>query len=391
MRSYGREYVVGLVFFLLLGSLGVITFVLGRDVFKSSEQVTFRFDDVAGLTKGSDVWINGLPSGTIKDISITREGIVAATASLHNKLEDLDLGKGVSVEVKDKSTLGGSVIAITTLRSAVAGAPKSLEEIQSRTWSAKAGGFASVGAGAVEKLVQASEEKPAFLGKALLGDQGVKDLDESLSELKTTIKDLREWLDSADKKDSVLAVLLRDPETGKKVRETVDNIHDITAKANGGEGLVGKLLSDQETTRKFDRIMDGLDTFSAGMKNKDGSLYKLMNDGTLFDSAKGAVEDIRKFTSGLEDEKGTLWRVVHDPKLADDLASTVSNAKSTFEDIKGLVGDVRAGKGTLGKLVTDDSLYDDLRSTLNSLKRTFEEGRENAPILTFAGFLFRAF
>src|SRR5258706_108462 len=198
MRSYGREYVVGLVFFLLLGSLGVITFVLGRDVFKSSEQVTFRFDDVAGLTKGSDVWINGLPSGTIKDISITREGIVAATASLHNKLEDLDLGKGVSVEVKDKSTLGGSVIAITTLRSAVAGAPKSLEEIQSRTWSAKAGASASGGGGPVEKPGQAAGEKPVFVGKARLGDQGVKALDEGPPELRTPINARREWLASAE-------------------------------------------------------------------------------------------------------------------------------------------------------------------------------------------------
>ncbi len=391
MRTYGREFTVGVVFFLLLGALGVITFKLGAAELKSTQQVTLRFDDVAGLTEGSEVWINGLPSGTVREIGIDPDGTVVATAHLHNKLDALDLKNGVNVEVKDKSSLGGSVVAITTLRKAVAAAPKTMDEIQARTWSAKAGGFASVGAGAVDKLVQASEEKPAFLGKALLGDDGVKDLNQSLSDLKTTIKDLREWLDAADKKDSVLAVLLRDPETGRKVRETVDSIHDLTAKANGGEGLIGKLLNDAEATRKFDRILDGLDTFSAGLKNKDGSLSKFMNDGTLFDNAKGAVEDIRKFTGGLGDEKGTLHLLMHDEKFAGDLTSTVASAKSSFEDLKGLVGDVRAGKGTLGKLLTDDTLYEDLKSTLNTLKRTFEEGRENAPILTFAGFLFRAF
>jgi phospholipid/cholesterol/gamma-HCH transport system substrate-binding protein len=391
MRSYGREFTVGIVFFMLLGALGVITFKVSAAQFKSMEQVTFKFDDVAGLTEGSEVWINGLPSGTVREIGIDPDGTVVATAHLHNKLDALDLTKGVNVEVKDKSTLGGSVVAITTMRKAVAAAPKSLEEIQARVWSARAGGFASVGAGAVEKLVQASEEKPAFLGKALLGEDGVKDLNESLSSLKATIKDLREWLDAADKKDSVLAVLLRDPETGRKVRETVDSIHDLTAKANGGEGLIGKLLNDPETAKRFDRIVDRVDTFTEGLKNKDGTLYKLLNDGTLFDNAKGAVDDIRKFTGGLNDEKGTLHLLVHDEKFAGDLTSTVSNAKLSFEDLRGLIADVRGGKGTLGKLLTDDTLYDDLKSTLNTLKRTFEEGRENAPILTFAGFLFRAF
>src|SRR5688572_22421308 len=114
MRSQGREFIVGIVFVLLLGALGVITFVLGNDAFQRKERVEFRFDDAAGLTTGSEVWLNGLPSGTVKEIAIAPDGTVTAIAGLKHRLGDLDLSKGVLVEVKEKSSLGGAIVSITT-------------------------------------------------------------------------------------------------------------------------------------------------------------------------------------------------------------------------------------------------------------------------------------
>jgi ABC-type transporter Mla subunit MlaD len=391
MRPMGREFIVGIVFFLLLGALGTITLVLGADVLKSTEQVAFKFDDVAGLSEGSEVWINGLPAGVVREVTIDRGGIVTASARMRHRVASLDLSRGVHVEIKEKSSLGGTVVAITTLKSKGKDSPTSKEAIEARIWTARAGGFASIGDAAVDKMVEASEETPGFLGKALLGDKGLEDLNGSLAELKKTVESLRTWIDGADRKDSVLAVLLNDPDTGRKVRETVDSIHDITAKANTGQGLLGKLLNDEATSQKFDRILDGLDTFSAGLKNKEGSLYRFMNEGSLFENADKAVADIRKFTDGLNDEKGALHLLVHDEKFAEDLSSTIGSAKGAVEDLRSVLGDVRSGKGTLGKLVNDPALYDDLKGAINSIQRSFEESRENAPILTFAGFLFRAF
>lgn len=391
MRPMGREFIVGIVFFLLLGALGTITLLLGADVLKSTEQVAFKFDDVAGLTEGSEVWINGLPAGVVREVTIDKGGIVTAAARMRHKVASLDLSRGVHVEIKEKSSLGGTVVSITTLKSKAKDSPTTKEALEARIWTARAGGFASVGEGAVETMVAASESNPAFLGKALFGDQGIKNLNETVDELKKAVESLRTWIDGADRKDSVLAVLLNDPDTGRKVRETVDSIHDITAKANSSSGLLGKLLTDEATSQKFDRILDGLDTFSAGLKNKEGSLYRFMNEPGLFENVDRAVADIRRFTDGLNDEKGALHLLVHDPKFAEDLSSTVGSAKGAVEDLRLVLGDVRAGKGTLGKLVNDPALYDDLKGAINSIQRTFEESRENAPILTFAGFLFRAF
>jgi phospholipid/cholesterol/gamma-HCH transport system substrate-binding protein len=391
MRSHGREFIVGIVFFLLLGALGVITFALDNDAFRSTEKVTFRFDDVAGLTTGSEVWLNGLPSGTVKEISIAPDGTVSATAHMRHKLGDLDLSKGVAVEVKDKSSLGGAIIAITTSRVANPKLPKTAADAASRVWSAKAGGLAAVGETVVDKFVKASDDSPAFLGKALVGPQGIEDFNAAIKDLRDTVASIKTWSKEVDEGKGTLGLLIKDQETRDNVKGFIADARELTRKANAGEGLLGKLLNDPETSKKFDRILDGLDTFSAGLKNKDGSLYKFMNDGSLFDDAKVAVADIRKFSEGMNDPNGTVYRLMHDGKLADDLSAAASSAKLSFDDLHGVVADIKAGKGTLGKLATDPALYDDLRETLGVLKRSFEEARENAPILTFAGFLFRTF
>jgi phospholipid/cholesterol/gamma-HCH transport system substrate-binding protein len=389
--GYGREFLVGIVFFLLMGVLGTITLVLGRDVFQSTEAVEFRFEEVAGLTEGSEVWINGLPSGIVKEIAIVPDGTVTARARMRNRIADLDLSRGAVVEVKEKSSLGGAVVAVTTLRTPAPDAPKSLEALQSRLWKAKAGGFGSIGETAVDALVKSSEESPAFLGKALLGEEGVKDLQDGLDELRETVKSVRRWVDDADREDSALAVLLKDKETGRRLRDTVENLADLTAKARSTDSLVGKLVSDPEAGKKFDRILEGLDAFAGDLREGKGTLHKLVNDPSLYDEARAAVADLRKFTEGMNDEKGTVHRLLHDPKMADDLADTLSSARTTLDEVQALVADARSGKGTFGKLLTDDSLYQEVRTAVRSINRSFEESRENAPILTFAGFLFRAF
>jgi phospholipid/cholesterol/gamma-HCH transport system substrate-binding protein len=391
MRNQGREFIVGIVFFLLLGALGVITFVLGNDVFRSSEPMTFRFTDVAGLSEGSEVRVNGLPSGTVKTVSIERDGTVSAAVRMRKGVSTLDLSKGALVEVREKSSLGGAVISITTFRTAVKDAPRTFADLQARTWSANAGGLASVGDAAVDRFVKATDDSPAFLGKALLGEEGVKNFNATLADLRETLAQIKTWTKEVDEGKGTLGLLIKDPETRENVKGFLADARELTRKANQGEGLLGKLLNDAETSKKFDRIVDGLDTFSAGLKNEKGSLYKFMNDGSLFDDARAAVADIRKFSDGMNDPNGTVYRLMHDGKLADDLSAAASSAKLSFDELHLVVADVRAGKGTLGKLASDPALYDDLRETLGTLKRSFEEARENAPILTFAGFLFRTF
>jgi len=391
MRTAGRELVVGLVFFALMGLLGFITLTVGRDALAATEPVSFRFSNAQGLAPGSEVWLNGVPSGTVKEIAVERDGTVRASARLSNPLSALDLSRGVTVEVREKSALGGAVLAVETLPAHDGKAPRSLEEIQARTWSSSAGGFGAIGETAVESLVRSSEESPGFLGRALLGEKGLRDLTESLAGIRETTDRLSRLVADADAGKGTLGLLLRDEETASALKKAIANLESVTDRAARGKGLLPRLLDDAATADRFDRILADIEDLTGGLRGGKGSLGLLLKDEALYHDLRAIAADVRKFTDGMGDANGLLPRLLRDETMARDFETVLSEARGTFADLREVVGGVREGRGTLGKLMTDDALYHDVRDAVRSLQRSFEESRENAPILTFAGFLFRAF
>jgi phospholipid/cholesterol/gamma-HCH transport system substrate-binding protein len=391
MRDHGREIVVGLVFFALMGVLGWVTLTVGREAFEETEAVSFRFENASGLAEGAEVWINGVPSGTVKTVGVDPDGTVRATTMLRNPLSALDLSKGAVVEVRDKSTLGGAVLSVTLLRKHDGKAPTDLAALQERVWTAKTGGFGAVGEAAVEELVESSEASPGFLGKALLGEKGLDDLTKSLESLRSMVDRIERMTADADAGKGVLGMLLKDDETAASLKRTVTNLESLTEKATAGKGLLPRLLDDPATADRFDRILEDLQSVTGDLREGKGTMGRLLKDESLYEDLRASVADIRKFTEGIGDADGLLPRLLRDEALADDFEKTLTEARGSFEDLRLVAADVRAGKGTLGKLMTDESLYHEVRDAVRSLRRSFEESRENAPILTFAGFLFRTF
>ena len=384
MRTQGREVIVGLIFFGLMGLLGFITLTVGSEVLAETETAEFRFENARGLAVGSEVWVNGVPSGTVKTLVIQPNGTVEASARLRNPISGLDLTRGAVVEVREKSALGGAVISIETLSKHDGKAPRSLNELQARTWETHAGGFGAIGSSAVEKLVEASEENPAFLGKALLGPGGVESLTKSLERIEKLIAD-------AEAGKGTLGLLLRDEGTATSLKNAIANVEKFTDRAANGKGLLARLLDDPVTADRFENVLADLQDLTSGLREGKGTLGLLIKDEALYRDLRAIAGDVRKFTDGLGDANGLLPRLLRDEAMAKDFEGMVTEARGTFTDLREIASGVREGKGSLGKLVTDDALYEDVRDAVRSLQRSFEESRENAPILTFAGFLFRAF
>ncbi len=390
MRNHGREFIVGVVFFALLGALGVLTLTFGADAFAAGEMTTFRFDNVAGLAKGSDVWINGLPSGTVHEISIGNDGIVLATVKMKHGLAELDLTGGVKVEVKEKSSLGGAVISVETLKGEEAKAPdvaRSPEDVRNRTWTAKAGGLASVGETAMNQLESLSQKNPGFLGKAL----GIETTGDLMRKVDSLVGRLDAIVADVEKGQGTAGLLLRDTEARGRVDRIIANLESVTQEAKSGEGTFGLLLRDKATADKVRNVVETLDAIAKDVKEGKGSLAKFLKNDTIYDDVKLTAENLKKFTDGLQSKEGLLSRLVNDKKLGDEFEGLVSDARLSIKDLNVIIADIRAGKGTVGRLLTDEALYNDIKDTVRSVQRSFEEARENAPILTFAGFLFKTF
>ena len=391
MRTQGREVVVGLIFFGLMGLLGFITLTVGSEVLAETESAAFRFENARGLAVGSEVWVNGVPSGTVKTLVIQPNGTVEASARLRNPISALDLTRGAVVEVREKSALGGAVISIETLSKHDGKAPRSLNELQARTWATQAGGFGAIGSSAVQKLVDSSHDDPGFLGRALLGQEGPEDLSKAISEIRKVAENLNRVVADAEAGKGTLGLLLRDEATATSLKNAIANVEKFTDRAANGKGLLPRLLDDPDTADRFDRVLADLQDLTSGLREGKGTLGLLIKDEALYHDLRAIAGDVRKFTDGLGDAQGLLPRLLRDEAMAKDFEGMVSEARGTFTELREIASGVRDGKGSLGKLVNDDALYEDVRDAVRSLQRSFEESRENAPILTFAGFLFRAF
>jgi phospholipid/cholesterol/gamma-HCH transport system substrate-binding protein len=378
MRNHSREVIVGFVFFALLALLAFLTLDIGGEVLAETEAITFRFDKVSGLGVGAEVWINGLPSGTVKSVAFEEDGTVVATAGMRRPMKELRFPLGARVDIKSKSTLGGAVIAIEILRTRSKGDPEDLPTdlalLQSKVWTAQPGGL--------EALAQFTE--PGTLGKSLVGEEGYENLNKALA-------DLRKLTERLDRDEGLLGVLLSDKATADSFKKTIANLESVTDKAAHGQGLLPRLLEDKATADRFDRILADIESISSDLKNGKGTVGRLLKEEAVYEDLRAAVADIRKFADGLGDSKGLLPRLLRDEKMAGDFEVALAEVRGSFENLNAVAADIREGKGTLGKLVTDETLYYEVRDAARSLRRSFEEARENAPILTFAGFLFRTF
>ena len=389
MRSNTREFIVGIVFFALMGALAVLTLVLSADVLNASEEVVFRFENVSGLAPGSDVWMNGLPAGTVKSIDIQPDGTLLATARMRHPLKDLSFDSGVAVTVKSKSALGGSVIAGATGLGKETGVG-TLPELLERTWKARKDAFETIsdevgGVGIqfkdaldeVRSLARDAREGKGLLA-TLINDPQVA------ADVKAAAASLRKVTEGVERGEGSLGKLLKDDGIHDDLKAALADIRNFTKEMNEGKGLLHRLAYDEKLGEDLSGAVADLKGITADVRAGKGTMGRLFTDDALFVDLKAAAADISSFTRQMNDGNGLLHRLAYDDKLGSDVEAAVA-------DIRDMFADIRAGKGTLGKLMTDEELYADVRDAVRALQRSFEESRENAPILTFAGFLFKTF
>lgn len=371
-----RELFVGGLFAVLIALLLATTLYVNDPGFFESEgrwRMTARFRDVAGLTEGADVWVYGTPGGRVETIRPDGKGMVEVELVLD---EDPNMREDAEVAIRSRSALGGPVVAIhpgtpdsppwkggvfegravtdpfkeiadlaaeirDPLRNTLANAEKVSEDLATKSGSIvdNLDGFAKNARQISDDLIAGK----GTLGKLLNDDKLSRDLEEAVASIKRVADDAQEGGGTID-------VLLHDKQLAADLKDTIARARSVASKLDAGEGTLGKLLHDPKP----------------------------------FDDLSAAVAELKTFTTDLNQGKGALGKLIHDERLGQRL-DTIS------EDVAQITGKIRRGEGTLGRLVQDESVYNDLKSTLRGLRAGTDDVRENAPILTFAGFLFAGF
>ncbi len=390
MRGGHREFFVGIVFFGLLAVLGVLTITAAEVRLGENYPETFRFSGVSGLKKGDDVWVNGFPSGTVSEVSIGPDGVVAAKAVLKSDLGKMEFREDAEVSVRPKSALGGAVVAIETGKKAAKTGEAGLKRIRERVWDT-----VSDPIGLQEALKDVKPQIKSILANL---DVIVHDAKEGRGTVGMFLRDdverekVRKALDNILKVSDDLARgdgYLGRQLLGEKGVEDLDRalakIADFSERLDQGEAALGKLLWGAKTAADLEKAMARLSSVADRLDKEDGALGRMFFGNETLESVRKSAENLRSLSEDLARGDGALGRMLWGEKTGKDLEGIVAKLGSIADRLD-------SGQGTLGKLLSkDDSLYGDLRDAIRSITRSSEEARENAPILTFAGFLFKSF
>jgi phospholipid/cholesterol/gamma-HCH transport system substrate-binding protein len=369
------EFAIGIFFFFALFILGTFTIIIKKDVLLGeNEKISVDFFEVGVLQKGNKVLLRGYEIGRVESLEYIND-----TNQIRlnlNLAESIDFYQDYQIVIRESSMLGGRYIYIDP------GTP------QTGVMS-KEGVFK--GTPAVNLMEEA--------GKL------IKNFQDDEKQIRTA---------------------LVDNQVASKITEIVDNINEVSANLKNGQGTLGKLINDatlytnvQNTIDDLSGIRDDLQSAftslekagssvdSAGIsvratsdeihdiiksaKNGEGTLGKFLNDDQLYKDLQQVVSDLRTFSQNLNHDRSSLAKMINDNgEFYNTVKDSFSSMKSTFDESREIVEKLKNGEGTMGKLIADEAIYLDAKETIQQVRNTINDLREQAPISTFASFIFGA-
>lgn len=371
-----RELMVGLVFTTLLGALVAATIFVEKPGFfrpKLPFTLNSTFHDVAGLKEGDEVWVYGTRAGRVEHIHPNGRGGVDVGVSLEY---DPQMREDAVVRIAQRSALGGAIVSIHP------GTPaKPLSTRASFDGVSAAGPFQEV-AEAIQELkptIKASmDEMKSVLGDFSKRSESIaRNLDETLQNTNTITANLRAG-------EGTIGALLKDKSVYEDLKAAVADLRKVAGDASSGGGTIDLLLHDKSVAADLRAAAANVRALTDDVNSGKGTIGRLFKDEDLYRKLDAAVTDLGALAQDARTGKGALGKLIYDEQFAKRL-DTIS------DDIAAVTGKVRRGEGTLGKLINDESVYRDLKDALKRLGGGAEDVRENAPVLTFAGFLFSGF
>lgn len=276
----------------VVGGLAVLIFaffVIGKNqnLFGNDFRLKVRFNNLGGLTAGSNVLFSGIQAGTVKDIEILNDTTIEVTMRINSKVKSF-IHKNATATVGTEGLMGNKVINIMPVKgkSALVEEGDTLESQQTAS---------------MEEIIQT-------LSKTNSNVQSISEV------LKGTV--LR--IDS-----SAILKLLNDEQIGLSLKASLQNIYLATKNVN--------------------QMSDGLNFMVADIKNGKGAAGLLLTDTAAALDLKNAIKNIKiasthanqitiefnemakSLNNDLTNGKGTLNTLLKDKQMAADLKTTMAN------------------------------------------------------------------
>ncbi len=405
----GRKVLVG---FLLLGALfifGLATFYVENLQYSLGKgyRLHARFPVAQTLDRGDVVRLQGVPVGTVDNLSINTE-----LAEEYPVETTLWIRGGYTIRSEDKAVI--------------------------RMSSLFGGYFVAIERGDFDAPPLQSGDYIKHTHVAPSITQVVEDSAETLESIREAFDDVSALMDDLTAEGG-LGDLLRDDELMAKVRATIsdtreaaEGIKTATQRLEAGEGVLGRLLMDDALAADLESLTADLKetaanarSISADLTEGKGTLGRMLQDEELYSQLTNSLDTISEAARLFKEGEGLLPQLLKDQQMAEDLRSTVADAREAAASLREVAADLQAGEGSLSKLLTsdeayrkldaslddlnefttalaegegtlsrlmkDEELYEKLRQIADDLQGILDAYREQSPVISLAGAVFGAF
>jgi phospholipid/cholesterol/gamma-HCH transport system substrate-binding protein len=351
-----RELIVGVVFFTLLGVLGVITYVAsGVRPFTPPNQLYVYFDEgVGGIRRGNVVRIAGMEVGKVDDMRLLDEGILMRLTVIPGVM----VHRGYSIKVRAVTSLGGKYVDFDRgdtdtppLDLPLRGWPEfpTIDELVAMT-------------GPEGPVLQASTEVELFGELAELAEE----ITPAIEETARNIGDISEKIST---RQGTLGRFVHDTSLSDSVRSTTENvsrasedISEITRKVREGDGTLARLVNDPTLANRGEELFASMGNLTGKLEDGRGPLGRISRDEAFGRDLADAAEHLDAVMDKLSEGDGTVAALFNDPALQEELARTIENLGDVAERFSG-------GGGPLGVLTTDEQAQADIERAIAHLER----------------------
>jgi phospholipid/cholesterol/gamma-HCH transport system substrate-binding protein len=320
-----------------------IFYVTGGQALGPKYRLKTYLPEVAGLTNGAPVRVDGVEVGNVENIRLLprtgktpdRNKNIEVTMRVDRRYQD-DILTDSTASLVTEGLLGNRYVNIT------------------RGFTGTSIGDAGVIPGAEEKAMKEVVERSA----------------EVLGNLNALSDDVRELIQGVKEGKGSLGKMLTDEQAYRHLSSILAKGDTMVTNIQEGQGTLGKLVTSDEMYTKVDKGLDNVNVILADVRAQKGTIGKLMYDPTLYDQLKEASTNGNAVLRDMRAGKGTLGKLATDETLYNHLREASSNVATATAKLND-------NTSTAGKLFSDPKLYDNLTGMTGDMRLLIGDFRKN--------------
>ena len=270
-------------------------FLKGERVFSKSKKIHAVFTEIGSLEKSNQVKINGLPIGTVFDLSQTDKNVTGINATIN-------LTRDVNIPVNSVAQIASGLVGAS---------------------------YINIEMGDSKVYLKNGDTIQTKVNNGLLGDL-TSQVNPTLDKARTAIDSLTTVLGSVNR--------LFDPQTKNNIHAIITNLlvstTSLTRLLDAETGMIAKTLTNLNDVSG--NLKKNNDTITSILHNTNLATERLANlqlERTL-DSVRVTVSQLNDVIYKISHNNGTLGLLMNDTKLYDNLRNTALGLEILVDDIK---------------------------------------------------------